>query len=118
MQKEQFDTAREAGEQTLGGAWIRSQTSWHLGAGVDFYEPGLEEGTRFRFNSSHGVDVWTPGRVTLLPELEAAVTGLTTPRVSALFDAAGGFLVTSGTSVTLRDNAGVLQDTQTLPGAS
>src|SRR5690242_11135866 len=42
VQKQQFDASKEAGEQTLGGDWVRSQTSWHHGAGARFYEPGSD----------------------------------------------------------------------------
>src|SRR5690349_22748258 len=34
VQKQQIDTSKEAGEHTLDGEWIRSQTSWHRGAGI------------------------------------------------------------------------------------
>lgn len=69
VQKQQFDTSQEAGEQTLDGYWIRSQTSWHLGAGVNFYEPGARDGatpSAYRFDRSAGVDVWTEGEARLL----------------------------------------------------
>lgn len=49
-----------------------------MGAGIDFYEPGAEPDTQFRFKSSHGVDVWTEGEASLLPAyatVGAAVTG-------------------------------------------
>ena len=65
--KEQFDNQTEPGEQSLTGWWIRSQSSFHEGTGITFYDPALipGEGT-FRFADSRGVDVWTEGEVTLL----------------------------------------------------
>lgn len=65
--KEQFDNQTEPGEQSLTGWWIRSQSSFHEGTGIEFYDPALipGEGTS-RFKDSRGVDVWTPGQVTLL----------------------------------------------------
>ena len=66
FQKNQIDTSREAGEQTLTGDWIRSQTSWHHGAGVRFYDPGTDQATQYRFEESLGVDVFTRDQVTLL----------------------------------------------------
>jgi len=65
--KEQFDNQTEPGEQSLTGWWIRSQSSFHDGTGITFYDPALisGEGT-FQFADSKGVDVWTEGRVTLL----------------------------------------------------
>ena len=65
--KEQFDNQTEPGEQSLTGWWIRSQSSFHDGAGITFYDPALipGEGT-FQYSDSKGVDVWTEGEVTLL----------------------------------------------------
>jgi hypothetical protein len=65
--KEQFDNQTEPGEQSLTGWWIRSQSSFHEGTGITFYDPALipGEGT-FRFADSRGVNVWTEGEVTLL----------------------------------------------------
>ena len=34
--KQQLDTTREPGEQTLTGWWLRSQSTFHLGQGVKF----------------------------------------------------------------------------------
>jgi len=67
--KEQFDNQTEPGEQSLTGWWLRSQSSFHEGAGITFYDPGLipGEGTS-RFADSKGVDVWTEGEVTLLKD--------------------------------------------------
>ena len=68
IQKQQTDTASEPGEHSLDGFWIRSQSSFHRGAGIKFYEPGDDKDTQYRFDDSRGVDVWTPGRVkTLAP---------------------------------------------------
>ena len=53
---------RRPGEQSLDGFWLRSQVSFHKGAGIKYYEPGSEKETQYRFDDSEGVDVWTPGR--------------------------------------------------------
>ena len=66
--KDQFDNATEPGEQTLTGWWVRSQTSWHLGAGVRYYEPGTDPGTQYRFYDSRGIDIWTKGDASLLKD--------------------------------------------------
>jgi hypothetical protein len=64
--KDQFDNSREPGEQSLTGWWVRSQTSWHSGAGIEFYEPGTDfEYTSNKFYDSRGVDVWTVGELRL-----------------------------------------------------
>jgi hypothetical protein len=64
--KQQIDQTREAGEQTLTGWWLRSQSSFHQGQGIKFFEPIQDESLRFQYTESKGVDVWTKGQVTLL----------------------------------------------------
>lgn len=64
--KDQFDSSKEPGEQSLTGWWIRSQSSFHAGAGIKFYDPTAGEATGYRFGDSQGVDVFTKGQVTLL----------------------------------------------------
>ena len=68
--KEQFDNSKEPGEQSLTGWWIRSQSSFHRGAGITFYDPSAGEETDYRFTSSLGVDVWEKGEVTLLKNVD------------------------------------------------
>jgi hypothetical protein len=65
--KEQFDNQTEPGEQSLTGWWLRSQSSFHQGTGIVFYDPALisGEGT-YQFADSKGVNVWEEGEVTLL----------------------------------------------------
>jgi len=64
--KDQFDNGTEPGEQSLTGWWIRSQSSFHGGEGIKFYDPSAGETVAHRFTDSKGVDVWTKGEVTLL----------------------------------------------------
>lgn len=78
--KDQQDNSVEPGEQTLSGWWLRSQSSFHLGAGIKFYEPAQDEKLRFRFAESRGVDPWTVGEVKLLP---TATQGHTTTNSNA-----------------------------------
>jgi len=66
VSKQQFDSSKEAGEQTLDQFWLRSQTSWHRGAGVRYYEPGSDDSTPYRYDTSLGIDVWTKDSFTLL----------------------------------------------------
>lgn len=68
FRKDQLDTSAEPGEQTLTGWWLRSQSSFHWGAGLKFGDPELDDTATFRFHSSEGVDVFTEGQVTLLPK--------------------------------------------------
>ena len=66
FRKEQFDNGTEPGEQSLTGWWLRSQSSFHSGAGINFYDPSAGETVLYRFHESKGVNVWTKGQVTLL----------------------------------------------------
>lgn len=79
FRRQQIDTSAEPGEQTLAQWWVRDQESWHRGAGINYYEPGSDDGaTKNRFASSANVDVWTEGKATLLhksPQLVAASGG-------------------------------------------
>ena len=64
--KQQIDQSREPGEQTLTGWWLRSQSSFHFGQGIKFFEPIQDESLRFQYTNSKGMDVWTRGQATLL----------------------------------------------------
>lgn len=66
FRKDQLDTAKEVGEQSLTGWWLRSQSSFHVGTGINFYDPMGGEVSPYRFKDSQGVNVWTKGQVTLL----------------------------------------------------
>ena len=67
FKKEQFDNQTEPGEQSLTGWWIRSQSSFHSGSGINFYDPGTtDENGHYRFSDSKGIDIWTKGETTLL----------------------------------------------------
>jgi hypothetical protein len=72
--KQQFDNSKEIGEQSFEGWWLRSQSSFHLGAGINYLDPYLSENVQYRFNDSAGVDVWTPGQVSMLPDTENVFT--------------------------------------------
>ena len=67
--KEQFDNNQEPGEQSLTGWWLRSQSSFHNGTGIRFYDPSAGEVVAHRFTDSKGVDVWTKGQATLLKDV-------------------------------------------------
>lgn len=73
FRKQQFDSQRDPGEQSLTGWWLRSQSSFHAGEGIDFYDPLANPysttlaSNSYRYNNSLGVDtIDTPGQVTLL----------------------------------------------------
>jgi hypothetical protein len=73
--KQQIDQTREPGEQTLTGWWVRSQSSFHFGAGIKYFEPVQEESLRFQYTESKGIDVWTRGQATLLNDTASFYTG-------------------------------------------
>ena len=76
FRKDQFDNGAEPGEQSLTGWWLRSQSSFHSGTGIKFYDPSAGEIVAHRFADSKGVNVWTKGQVTLLKD--TATTHYTT----------------------------------------
>ncbi len=69
---QRFDNSRDPGEQSLSGSgyWIRSQSSFHLGAGITYQEPivGTPEEVRFRYVDSIGLNIWEPGQISLLKD--------------------------------------------------
>jgi hypothetical protein len=98
--KQQIDQTREPGEQTLTGWWLRSQSSFHLGAGIKYFEPLQDESLRFQFTESKGVDVWTKGQASLL---NTTVRVLATANPSIIIGANDGtndcLVVTDGTAL-------------------
>jgi hypothetical protein len=70
--KQQIDQSREPGEQTLTGWWLRSQSSFHYGQGIKFFEPIQDESLRFQYTESKGLDVWTNGQATLIKNSDSA----------------------------------------------
>lgn len=71
--KDQFDNSMEPGEQSLDGWWLRSQMSFHHGAGQLYGDPGLrgDDADSYRFWTSYNADVWTAGQVSLLNSTSA-----------------------------------------------
>jgi hypothetical protein len=59
--REQFDNSNEAGEQSFGYFWLRSQSSFHGGAGQEFLDSGAEvqEVSRIRYSTSSQMDVFS-----------------------------------------------------------
>jgi hypothetical protein len=71
FRKDQFDNGQEPGEQSLTGWWIRSQRSFHSGAGINFFDPATtDELGHYRFADSRGINVWTKGEATLLNDVD------------------------------------------------
>lgn len=73
FRKQQFDSQRDPGEQSLSAWWLRSQSSFHAGEGIVFYDPLSNAyattlaSNSYRYKASLGVDTLdNPGQVTLL----------------------------------------------------
>lgn len=102
--KDQFDNSPEPGEQSFTGWWLRSQTSWHNGAGISFYEPGTDyQHVSNRFFDSRGIDVWTIGEAKLLNDVFHSYTGANGIIAVAGESAVGVDYIVSG------DSAGILK---------
>lgn len=75
FRKQQFDSQRDPGEQSLSGWWLRSQSSFHAGEGITYYDPLANPysttiaSNSYRIKSAYGVDIWEPGQATLLREV-------------------------------------------------
>jgi hypothetical protein len=86
--KQQIDMQKEPGEQTLTSWWLRSQSSFHYGAGIRFEEPIQGETVAYRFNKSAGVDVFNIGKTTLLPDVTLAQAATNRPFLVGSYDTA------------------------------
>ena len=108
FRRERIDTERNPGEQSLeNGLWIRSQASWHYGAGLSSAEP-LEvnsEEAAFRYYQGGGVDPWTPGQVQLLNKT-ASVFAQSAASGQQLLGVETGVLLAYAANLTYITNAG------------
>lgn len=103
-----FDNSLEPGEQTLSDLpWIKSQSSFHAGAGQLNLEQGFnsfqyqqEQVEHIRFDKSLGVDVWTPGVVSRLPDTKSTSLGITgITQVTVGGDANASYAIVGGDGV-------------------
>jgi hypothetical protein len=93
--KQQIDQTREPGEQTLTGWWVRSQSSFHLGAGIKYFEPIQEESLRFQYTESKGIDVWTRGQATLLNDTASFYSGSAPAQMIGVNDGTNDCIIVS-----------------------
>jgi len=106
--KQQIDQTREPGEQTLTGWWVRSQSSFHFGAGIKYFEPIQEESLRFQYTESKGLDIWTRGQATLLNDTASFYSGAAAAQLIGVNDGTSDcILVTDGTALKKITSAGV-----------
>jgi hypothetical protein len=104
FRSQRVDQMRDPGEHTLGGSgyWTRSQSSWHYGEGILFAEPmeGNENEVRFRYRDSFGIDVWTPGEISLLKKTTRVQAFTGDCKIDTGADTSGvAFLIASDMSV-------------------
>jgi len=89
VRKDQFDSNRLAGEQSLGQWWLRSQNDFSGGDGITYYEPLEGEGSETRFHDSRGVNVFDFPEVQLLHEQELVQAGGSDLEFVGIGEAAG-----------------------------
>lgn len=85
IRKDQFDNQQVPGEQSIWGWWLRSQSNFDLGGGVQFLDTTLDPTLGNRYSYSEGLDMLsTPGQVTLLPRCNdtPSVDGLSNSTMS------------------------------------
>lgn len=101
FRRQRIDNERNPGEQSLdSGYWIRSQSSWHYGMGITSAEPleVNEDEARFRYATGGGVNVWTPGQVSLLNDTAQVFSASATSQLMLGVDT--GVLHAAGSTLT------------------
>lgn len=106
FRKDQFDNGLEPGEQSLSGWWLRSQSSWHLGAGIVNSDVRLDETAEFRFTDSEGVAPWTKGQMSLLRKMTLAAAGGASVLALGVVGSADGVLYANGAALSFVDGVG------------
>lgn len=74
----QSDGSNEPGDQSVNteDLWRRPVDSWHLGAGQDYLD--RSDSKRARFRTSKGIDPWTKGQISLLPDTDQKLSSAST----------------------------------------
>jgi hypothetical protein len=116
--KQQIDQTREPGEQTLTGWWVRSQSSFHLGAGIKYFEPIQEESLRFQYTESKGVDVWTRGQATLLNDTASFYSGSAPAQMIGVNDGTNDCIIVSDGTALKKITTGGTSSTYTQAGTA
>lgn len=88
----QADSSGTPGEQSVSpeNFWRRAQDSWHLGAGQTYTD--RDQASPFRFLSSKGLNPWTKYQISLLNDVDEALSSANTNIKLAI---AGGLLFTT-----------------------
>ena len=116
--KQQIDQTREPGEQTLTGWWVRSQSSFHLGAGIKYFEPIQEESLRFQYTESKGIDVWTRGQATLLNDTASFYSGAAPAQMIGVNDGTNDCIIVSDGTALKKITSAAVSSTYTQAGTA
>jgi len=123
IRKDQFDNQQVPGEQSIYGWWLRSQSTFQLGEGVQFLDTTMDNTLSERAFYSEGLDLLsTPGQVTLLQQANS-VSGVGPPGGpmklrGAVLSGVSGVLAldTSSKSLKFVSSAATVTNTYTMPG--
>lgn len=75
-QKDQFDSSQEAGENSFGDWWLRSQATFHGGQGQEYLDTAASDISRARFYTSRYALPHKPGEVTVAGTPQAGAVKL------------------------------------------
>lgn len=123
IRKDQFDNQQVPGEQSIWGWWLRSQSSFQLGAGIQFLDTTQDPTLSQRYFYSEGCDTLsTPGQVQLIHQ-SVPVSGVGPPGGpmqirGVVKSGVNGVLIldTSSKSLKFSDNTATVVATYTMPG--
>jgi hypothetical protein len=111
-QKERIDQGTLTGEQSLTNWWLRSATSWHHGAGEQYYDADTSD--LYRFYESNNIDPWTLGELKLLP----ATTQLSTAAATQPTTVSGGTFYLEGSTLKFYNQSTGASTSFTLPSSA
>ena len=124
FRKNQFDTQRDPGEQSITGWWLRSQSSFHAGQGITFYDPFANPfsttlaSNSYRFNSSYGVNVFNQGQVSLLNTTSLCTSTTAASHLESYHAAGDGdYVIMLDTNIYKVDNTGAKTTLVTASGS-
>jgi hypothetical protein len=123
IRKDQFDNQQVPGEQSIWGWWLRSQSNFDQGAGLQFLDTTQDPTLSQRYFYSEGVDTLsTPGQAQLIHQ-SVLVSGIGPPGGpiqlrGAVKSGGNGVLALDTTSKSLKfaDHTANVSDTYTMPG--
>jgi hypothetical protein len=117
IRKDQFDNQQVPGEQSILGWWLRSQSNFQGGAGVQYLDTSEDSTLGIRFAYSEHIDaLGTPGNTRLLPATKLAFASVNTNLNlrGVNYNGVDQVLVADGTTLKLVTLSGV--SSYTMPG--